>query len=118
MLYFVNKSENHFNFRVLLAIAGKRRIIGKKKPEENMAGFNTKIEHNGFSYIVQTQDLGSPTYCIESLIYKSGRALSPRKTFYSHLLNSPTFKEEILQLLQEKHNAVLKAITAGQFDLT
>ncbi len=83
-----------------------------------MAGFNTKIEHSGISYIVQTQDLGSPLYCIESLIYKSGRALSPRKTFYSHLLNSPTLKEDLHALLQEQHKAVLKAITNGQFGHT
>jgi len=81
-----------------------------------MAGFSTKIEHKGISYIVQTQDLGSPTHCIESLIYKSGRALSPRKTFYLHLLNSPTLKEELLKLLEEQHKTVLKTITDGQFD--
>ena len=83
-----------------------------------MAGFNTKIEHNGTSYIVQTQDLGSPSFCIESLIYKSGRALSPRKTFYLQHLNSPTLKEDIHQLLDEQHKAVLKSITAGRFDRT
>jgi len=81
-----------------------------------MAGFNTKIEHNGITYIVQTQDLGSPFFCIESLIFKSGRARSPRKTFYSQHLSSPTLKEKIHQLLEEQHKAALKAITDGQFD--
>ena len=81
-----------------------------------MAGFNTKIEHKGISYIVQTQDLGSPTYYIECLIYKSGRALPPRKTFYAHLLSSPTVKEKILQLLEEQHNAILKNISEGKFE--
>lgn len=81
-----------------------------------MAGFNTKIEHNGFVYIVQTQDLGSPLFCIECLIYKTGRALSPRKTSYSHHLNSPSLKEEIDLLLEEQHNATLKAIADGRFD--
>ncbi len=83
-----------------------------------MAGFNTKIEHNGVAYIVQTQDLGRPTHCIESLIYKSGRALSPRKTFYLQHLNSPTLKEEVGQLLEQQHKAVLKAIADGQFNHT
>lgn len=81
-----------------------------------MAGFNTKIEHKGVIYIVQTQDLGNPSYCIESLIYKSGKALSPRKNFYSQLLNSPTLQERIDQLLEQEHKAVIKAITDGQFD--
>lgn len=81
-----------------------------------MAGFNTKIEHNGFTYIVQTQDLGSPSFCIESLIYKSGRALSPRKSFYAQHLDSPGLKENIEKLLEEQHSSVLKAITSGQFN--
>lgn len=81
-----------------------------------MAGFNTKIEHNNISYIVQTQDLGSPAYCIESLIYKAGRTLSPRKMFYTHLLNSASIKEELLQLLEEQHKAVLKTISDGKLD--
>lgn len=81
-----------------------------------MAGFNTKIEHQGITYIVQTQDLGSPSFCIESLIYKSGRTLSPRKTFYSQHLNNPALKEKILNLLEEQHQNILKAISNGQFD--
>jgi len=83
-----------------------------------MAGFNTKIEHKGIAYIVQTQDLGSPSFCIESLIYKSGRTLSPRKTFYLQHLNSPTLKEKVHQLLDDQHKAVLRAIAAGQFEHT
>ena len=81
-----------------------------------MAGFITKIEHKNITYNVQTQDLGSPTYCIESLIYESGRALSSRKTFYSHLLSSPSLKEKIHQILEDQHNAVLKAISDGKLD--
>ena len=81
-----------------------------------MAGLNTKIEHNGVSYIVQTQDLGNPSYCIESLIYKSGKALSPRKNFYAHLLNSPTLHELLDQLLEQEHKAAIKTIKNGQFD--
>jgi len=83
-----------------------------------MAGINTKIEHNGVTYFVQTQDLGKPSHCIESLIYKSGRALSPRKTFYSQQVNSPTLKEDIDQLLEQQHKSVLKSIVDGQFDHT
>ncbi len=81
-----------------------------------MAGFNTKIEHNGVTYIVQTQDLGNPSNCIESLIYKSGKALSPRKYFYSQLLNSPRLQERIDQLLEQEHKAAIKTITDGKFD--
>jgi len=81
-----------------------------------MAGFNSKVEHKNITYLVQTQDLGSPAYCIESLIYKAGRTLSPRKMFYTHLLNNPIIKEEILQLLEEQHKAVLKTISDGKLD--
>ncbi len=81
-----------------------------------MAGINTKIEHNGVTYIIQTQDLGTPSYCIETLIYKSGKALPPRKNFYSQLLNSSTFQELLDQLLEQEHKDAIKTIADGQFD--
>ena len=81
-----------------------------------MAGFNSKIEHKGITYLVQTQDKGGPSNCVESLIYKSGKALAPRKTFYTQYLNSPALKEKINKILEEQHNAILKAISEGKFD--
>ena len=81
-----------------------------------MAGFNSKIEHKGVIFLVQTQDRGRPSNCVESLIYKSGKALAPRKTFYTQHLNSPDLQNTILEILEMQHNSILKAIAEGKFD--
>lgn len=80
-----------------------------------MAGLNSKTEHDGTTYQVQTQDMGAPSYCVESIIYKSGRALAPRKTFYTQHLNSSVLQEKIRQIIQKQHVAVLKDISEGKF---
>ena len=81
-----------------------------------MAGFNSKIEYKGITFLVQTQDMGRPTNCIESLIYKSGKTLAPKKTFYTQHLNSPNFNDKIQGLLEDQHKSIIKAIADGKYD--
>jgi hypothetical protein len=81
-----------------------------------MAGYNTKIEKGGITFIVQTQDKGKPQNCVESLIYKSGRALAPRKTFYTQHLSHPDLPAKIQQIIEDQHRIVLQAISEGKFD--
>lgn len=81
-----------------------------------MAGYNSKIEHKGIVFIVQTQDMGRPSNCIESIIYKAGKALSPRKTFYTQHLNSPDLKDWIDSLLDLQHKEIIESIQRGKFD--
>jgi hypothetical protein len=81
-----------------------------------MSGFNTEIEHNGSSFHVQTQDQGTHANCVESVIYKSGKVLSSRRTYYTSLLNNPALHNKIFEIVQEQHSAILKEITEGHFD--
>jgi len=81
-----------------------------------MAGYNSKVEHKGITYIVQTQDLGRPANCVESIIYKSGRALAPRKTFYTQHLNDPDLKNAIERIIEMQHKTILEAINSGRFE--
>jgi len=81
-----------------------------------MAGYNSKIEHKGIIFLVQTQDLGRPSNCVESIIYKAGKALAPRKTFYTQHLNSPNLISTINGIIEQQHNAIKEAINAGKFD--
>lgn len=81
-----------------------------------MAGYNSKIEHKGIIFLVQTQDLGRPSNCVESIIYKAGKALAPRKTFYTQHLNSPNLIATINGIIEQQHNAIKEAISAGKFD--
>ena len=81
-----------------------------------MAGYNTKIEKSGNTFIVQTQDKGKPQNCVESLIYKSGRALAPKKTFYTQHLSDPDLQAKIHLIIENQHKSIIQAISEGTFD--
>mgnify|MGYP001358475084 CR=1 FL=1 len=75
-----------------------------------MSGFNTKIEFGGESYNIQTQDMGHGKAFVESLIYKSGRLLSSRRTFYTEYLKDPNLPNIITHLMEEQHKNILDEI--------
>lgn len=81
-----------------------------------MFGINTEITRNGKSFHVQTQDKGIDTHYVESLIYKSGRLLSSRRTFYTAYLKSPDLIEKIEKIVEEQHGEILKNIADGKLD--
>ncbi len=81
-----------------------------------MAGFNTEVKYKGAVFHVQTQDVGPNARCVETFIYKSGKLLSSRKTFYTSFLGSPELQDKIQQIMDEQHGAVLKDISDGKFE--
>jgi len=81
-----------------------------------MSGFNTEIEHEGSAFHVQTQDQGISAHYVESVIYRSGRVLSSRRTYYTAFLNSPALPGKICEIIQEQHSTILREITEGQFN--
>jgi len=81
-----------------------------------MPGFNTEIEHKGSAFHVQTQDQGINSHYVESIIYRSGKVLSSRRTYYTSFLNSPALRSKICEITQEQHSTILKEITEGHFD--
>jgi hypothetical protein len=81
-----------------------------------MSGFNTEIKRLAAVFHVQTQDLGPSARCAESLIYKSGKLVSSRKTDYAPFLSSPQLADKINKIMEEQHAAILKEISAGRFD--
>lgn len=81
-----------------------------------MSGFNTEIKRLAVAFHIQTQDLGPSARCVESLIYKSGKLLSSRKTDYTPFLASPELPGKIHHIMEEQHAAILKEISEGKFD--
>jgi len=80
-----------------------------------MNGFNTRVEYRGEVYIVQTQDKGPAVPYIESLIYKSGRLLTSKRTSYIPLLDSPGFRDRIREEMENQHKRILESIVEGRF---
>jgi hypothetical protein len=81
-----------------------------------MPGYNSDIEHNGLMFHVQTQDRGRSAHYIESIVYKSGKVLASRRTYYTNFLNNPSLSEKIKEIIDEQHEGILKDITEGAFD--
>jgi hypothetical protein len=81
-----------------------------------MSGYNTRVEYRGSAYIVQTQDKGLAAQYVESLIYKSGKLLTSKKTFYTSSLSSPGFKAIIERMMESQHKKILEEIVEGKFD--
>jgi len=81
-----------------------------------MPGYNTDIEHKGVMFHVQTQDQGTSAQYVESIVYKSGKVMASRRTYYTKFLNSATLYEKINEIIDEQHEGILKDISGGTFD--
>ena len=79
-----------------------------------MPGYNTRVEFKGSAYMVQTQDKGLAAQYVETLIYKSGRLLTSRKTRYTHLMSSSDVKAAIERIMEDQHKQVLDEIVEGK----
>ena len=81
-----------------------------------MGGYDTRVDFQGETYIVQTQDKGPGAQYIESLIYKAGRLLTSRRGFYTALLGMPDAGDRIARMMEEQHKTILGQIVEGRFD--
>ena len=80
-----------------------------------MNGYNTRVEYKGSTFIVQTQDKGLAAQYVESLIYRSGKLLTSKKSFYTASLSSPDVKALIERLMETQHKKILEEIVEGKF---
>jgi len=81
-----------------------------------MEGLNTEILYKGSTHHIQTQDKGIKAHYVESLIYRAGKLLSTRRTYYTAYLSHSNLKEKIKQLIKEQHKKILTEISEGKFD--
>jgi hypothetical protein len=80
-----------------------------------MGGYDTRVDFRGEAYIVQTQDKGPGAHYIESLIYRSGRLLASKRSFYTALLGLPDAADRIARMTEEQHKAVVGQIGEGRY---
>lgn len=81
-----------------------------------MGGCDTRVDFRGETYIVQTQDKGPSAQYIESLVYRSGRLLASKRSFYTALLGLPDAADRISRMMEEQHKTVLGQIVEGRYD--
>lgn len=81
-----------------------------------MGGYDTRVDYRGETYIVQTQDKGLSAQYIESLIYRAGRLLTSKRSFYTAFLDLPDAGDRIARMMEEQHKTILGQIVEGRFD--
>lgn len=81
-----------------------------------ITGFNTDIEYQGVTYHVQTEDKGTATPLILSLVYNGGTILASKRSPYDDLLLE-NFDEKVLaERLQRQHKLICAAISSGRIE--
>jgi hypothetical protein len=99
----------------MLEITLDQCIIYSAK-EGKMAGLNSEVKRKQSHYHIQTEDKGQKVHYVESVIFKSGKILSSRKSFYTSLINYPDIKQKIQQIIEKQHRECLEEISKGKFD--
>jgi hypothetical protein len=85
-------------------------------PKAVIIGYNTDVKHDGVVYHVQTEDKGTGTPLILSLVYVGGAILASKRSRYDDLMTAG-FDEGILaDRLQRQHKLICAAIHAGRIE--
>ncbi|TAN40879.1 MAG: tetratricopeptide repeat protein [Nitrospirae bacterium] len=74
------------------------KIISKRPPE-----FNSELVVDKVNYHVQTEDLGLRTCRIATRVYLKGEVVFSRDSDYSHLTKLKSFRERLVQLMENQH---------------
>lgn len=81
-----------------------------------ITGFNTDIQYDGVTYHVQTEDKGSATPIIASLVYLGGTILASKRSPYTDLVEAGLDEEVLAERLKRQHNLICAAIQAGRIE--
>jgi len=86
----------------------------KRNPSDVITGYNTDIEHDGVVYHVQTEDKGTSTPIILSLVYSGGAILASKRSPYDDLISSGFDEAKLAERLKRQHRLICAAIHAGR----
>jgi hypothetical protein len=81
-----------------------------------ITGYNTDVEHDGVVYHVQTEDKGTNTPVILSLIYTGGEILASKRSPYDDLIASGFSEAVLAERLKRQHRLICAAINAGRIE--
>lgn len=82
-----------------------------------LTGYNTDFKHQGKIYHVQTEDGGTQSPNITSLLYYLGAILASRKTSYADILKADCLEEVVRELMMEQHKQMIRDLMQGKLDL-
>jgi hypothetical protein len=81
-------------------------------------GYNSSVVASGVEYHVQTEDLGSRTASVLTLVYQGGAIVARQKTSYRDPVGEEATPEAIKRLIDLQHQDFLRRAAAGEFALS
>ena len=81
-----------------------------------ITGYNTDVERDGVIYHVQTEDKGTGTPIILSLVYVGGAVLASKRSRYDDLLTGELDERVLADRLQRQHKLICAAVHAGRIE--
>jgi hypothetical protein len=83
-----------------------------------LTGYNTDFKFQGKIYHVQTEDGGTNSPAITSLLYHQGEILASRKTSYADILKADCLDEVVRELMMEQHKQIIRDLMQGKLTIT
>jgi hypothetical protein len=82
-----------------------------------LTGYNTDFKFQGKVFHCQTEDGGTNSPYITSLLYHQGAILASRKTSYADILKADCLDEVVRELMMEQHKQMIRDLMLGKLDL-
>jgi len=82
-----------------------------------LTGYNTDFKFQGRVFHCQTEDGGTSSPYITSLLYHQGAILASRKTSYADILKADCLDEVVRDLMMEQHKQMIRDLMQGKLDL-
>ncbi len=82
-----------------------------------LTGYNTDFKFKGKVFHCQTEDGGTSSPYITSLLYHQGAILASRKTSYADILKADCLDEVVRELMMEQHKQMIRDLMQGKLDL-
>jgi ketol-acid reductoisomerase len=79
-------------------------------------GFNHNFHYQGEMYHVQTEDSGTKTARIVTLLFRGGTILASEKYSYADLLGREDLPQLIEERMKEQHKEMVLRLKGGEFD--
>lgn len=79
-------------------------------------GLNQNVKYRGEVYHVQTEDGGKSNPVVTTVLFKSGRIVTARRTSYADILRSEELDRVVREVMREQHTAMLTDLKDGRLD--
>jgi hypothetical protein len=81
-----------------------------------ITGYNTDVPHSGMVFHVQTEDKGTSSAWIESLVYVGGQVVARKRSSYKSYLDEGLGRRAIAEMMDKQHRLMIAEVRGGKFD--